>query len=360
MSSLLRFLTRAGFSTLDQTPAYYGLGITLGNAEVRLDEMVAAYAAFARGGEWIEPTWLKGVRLRERRRLVSPLSAYWVTDILADTDAREYIFGRDSSLELPFPVAAKTGTSQAYHDNWTVGYTRDVTVGVWVGNFDRTPLRTSSGVTGAAPIFHAVMLAATRRRAGTHQLPGGTAIVARPDGTVGRRICALSGMSANAWCPAKGREWLLPSETRQCSWHHDSDGGVLVIWPPAYRQWAHNQGFAVHATVRAASGGGRFFESPAAGSPREVARAPARALEIATPPSGATYLIDPTLRREFQTLALRATTARLGRIEWQVNGKDVGSVPSDEPLMWPLVPGTHTITARDARGHSADARINVR
>ena len=133
-----------------------------------------------------------------------------------------------------------------------------------------------------------------------------------------------------------------------------------VIWPPAYRQWAHNQGFAVHATVRAASGGGRFFESPAAGSPREVARAPARALEIATPPSGATYLIDPTLRREFQTLALRATTARLGRIEWQVNGKDVGSVPSDEPLMWPLVPGTHTITARDARGHSADARITVR
>ena len=57
----------------------------------------------------------------------------------------------------------KTGTSQAYHDNWTVGYTRDVTVGVWVGNFDRTPLRNSSGVTGAGPIFHAVMLAAVAR-----------------------------------------------------------------------------------------------------------------------------------------------------------------------------------------------------
>lgn len=69
-------------------------------------------------------------------------------------------------LEFPFPVAVKTGTSQAYHDNWTIGYTREVTVGVWVGNFDRSPLTNSSGVTGAGPIFHAVMLAAQRRVAG--------------------------------------------------------------------------------------------------------------------------------------------------------------------------------------------------
>ena len=78
---------------------------------------------------------------RERRSLVSPLTAFWITDILSDADAREYIFGRGGSLEFPFPVAVKTGTSQAYHDNWTIGYTRDVTVGVWVGNFDRTPLQ---------------------------------------------------------------------------------------------------------------------------------------------------------------------------------------------------------------------------
>ena len=92
---------------------------------------------------------------------MSPRTAYWITDILSDDDAREYIFGRGGSLEFPFQVAVKTGTSQAYHDNWTVGYTRDVTVGVWVGNFDRTPLNSSTGVTGAAPIFHAVMLAAS-------------------------------------------------------------------------------------------------------------------------------------------------------------------------------------------------------
>ena len=87
--------------------------------------------------------------IAEAERLISERTAFWITDILSDADARAYIFGRGSSLEFPFPVAVKTGTSQAYHDNWTIGYTRDVTVGVWVGNFDRTPLRDSSGVTGA-------------------------------------------------------------------------------------------------------------------------------------------------------------------------------------------------------------------
>ena len=102
---------------------------------------------------------------------MSERTAFWITDILTDADARAYIFGRGGDLEFPFPVAVKTGTSQAYHDNWTVGYTRDVTVGVWVGNFDRTPLRGSSGVTGAGPIFHAVMLAAEARAAGDESAP---------------------------------------------------------------------------------------------------------------------------------------------------------------------------------------------
>ena len=149
VSTLLRFLHRSGLSTFDRTPAYYGLGVTLGNAEVRLDQLVAAYAMFARGGVWREPVFLLppeggSAHGRRDRLVVSPRTAFWITDILSDPEARAYTFGRGSNLEFPFPVAVKTGTSQAYHDNWTIGYTRDVTVGVWVGNFDRTPLRCSS------------------------------------------------------------------------------------------------------------------------------------------------------------------------------------------------------------------------
>src|SRR5688500_6512343 len=224
---LLRFLQRAGITTFDKNAAYYGLGITLGNAEVRLDELVAAYAAFARGGEWIEPTALArtGTAVAPspaaRRSLVTRRTAFWITDILADAEAREYVFGRGGSLEFPFPVAVKTGTSQAYHDNWTVGYSRHVTVGVWVGNFDRTPLRNSSGVTGAGPIFQALMLAAERRAGGDAVGGAFRHIVAPPDTAVEREVCALSGLAANGWCPTRGREWVAAeSPVLPCSWHH--------------------------------------------------------------------------------------------------------------------------------------------
>ena len=379
VSGLLRFLSRAGFTTFGHNASYYGLGLTLGNAEVPLDQLVAAYSAFARGGEWVQPVWTRGTDAddpkRPRRQLVSPLAAFWVTDILADPDAREYIFGRGGNLEFPFPVAVKTGTSQAYHDNWTIGYTRDVTVGVWVGNFDRKPLRDSTGVTGAGPIFHAVMLAATRRTAGTDHLQGDKPIVPRPDGLEQRRVCSLSGMTANAWCPSRQFEWLVPEEQAPCSWHHLSDEGLLVVWPQEYRQWAAGQGLLTGLAHRSAKreGGASGLGARGSGGPDE---APVRAgngsawrteahkreagLEIVNPPTGATYLIDPTLRRDFQTLPLRVTSARPGRIDWLVNGVALGSSQSDAAVMWPLAPGTHTITARDGAGNVAEARIFVR
>ena len=155
-------------------------------------------------------------------QLVSPRTAYWITDILADDDARAFIFGRGSQLDFPFPVAVKTGTSQAYHDNWTVGSSRHVTVGVWVGNFDRSPLIGSSGVTGAGPLFHAVMLAAEARVAGGITPTDGH-LLDPPAPLVETTICALSGMRAGDACPVRRRERLAPDAAQvaggPCTWH---------------------------------------------------------------------------------------------------------------------------------------------
>jgi penicillin-binding protein 1C len=352
--TLLRFLGRAGLTTFDRTPSYYGLGVTLGNAEVRLDQLTAAYSSFARGGEWLEPTWLPlDHPRRERRSLVSPRTAYWITDILSDDAAREYIFGRGGSLEFPFPVAVKTGTSQAYHDNWTIGYTRDVTVGVWVGNFDRTPLKSSTGVTGAAPIFHAVMLAAVKRFQGAIDHSGRAGILPVPEGMLDKDVCALSGMPANTWCPSRQRERLPAADEPPCSWHHASDEGLLAVYPPQYRQWARANGLIADTSRK-------VMQASAVKDPTSTIRTQQSAIEIANPPSGAVYFIDPTLRREFQTLALRAVTAQPATIEWQINGRIVGTSSSETPLDWPLVPGTHRISARDERGHVAHASVLIK
>lgn len=357
--TLMRFLNRAGLSTFTRTPSYYGLGLTLGDAEVRLDELVAAYSAFARGGVFVEPTAIlppeggsylpSGVE----RRLVSERTAFWITDILSDAEARAYIFGRGGDLEFPFPVAAKTGTSQAYHDNWTVGYTREVTVGVWVGNFDRTPLRGSSGVTGAGPIFHAVMLAAQSRVAGAGDEP----VLKAPADLHEVTICALSGERASASCPSRIKEWLpAGDDAPPCSWHHDSDEGVLTIYPPEFRAW--------EASV-SASAAPAALDAPRAplahrASTSALRSSVDRSLTIASPPDGAVYSVDPTLRREFQALPLRAVTDRRTVLRWSVDGAPVGMAPSDQPLSWPLAVGTHRIEAADAEGRRASTSVVVR
>jgi penicillin-binding protein 1C len=357
---LLRFLTRAGISTFEKTASHYGLGLTLGNAEVRLDELTAAYAALARGGEWLEPTWQLKSGVRASRRVVSQRTAFWVSDILSDNEAREFIFGRGGSLEFPFPVAVKTGTSQAYHDNWTVGYSKHVTVGVWVGNFDRTPLRNSSGVTGAAPIFHAVMLAADRRARGGVTPMVSDPIVHPTSDSVHREVCTLSGMTANGWCPNRKREWVAAeAHDLPCSWHHMSDEGLVTILPAEYAGWNGARALGHVATASYSGESSTAHRAVPAGpsAPPAPARPKVAAFSISSPADGSTYMIDPTLRREFQTLSLKAV-AGSGAIEWTVDRRPLGK--SSDPLEWSLIPGTHRIAARDARGRTAEVTITVR
>jgi penicillin-binding protein 1C len=375
---LLRFLRTAGLSTFDSTAGYYGLGITLGNAEVRLAELVAAYSAIARGGTLLEPYSVRAVDFGQGRtsaerakdfvpaRLMSPRSAFWITDILSDPAAREFVFGRGGSLEFPFAVAVKTGTSQGYHDNWTIGYTREVTVGVWVGNFDRSPLANSSGVTGAGPIFHGVMLAAERRVTGQLR-QADEPLAPVPGGVVRQPVCALSGMRATAACPTRVNEWL-PAEDPglPCSWHHESDEGLLVVWPPVYRQWAQARGLLADerapriALVRDDGSGGEAATQTGRAA-RQTAASPGPRFAIANPPPGAIYLIDPTLRPEFQTLSLRALVDQDGgQIDWAIDGRPLGRAGPDAPLPWPLVPGSHRVEARDQRGRTAETGIVVK
>jgi penicillin-binding protein 1C len=364
VDTLLRFLSRAGLTTFDKTSGYYGLGLTLGNAEVRLDELVAAYSTFARGGVWLKPHAVLPSAgdgaLVDERRLISDRTAFWITDILSDANARAFIFGHGSSLEFPFPVAVKTGTSQAYHDNWTLGYTRDVTVGVWVGNFDRTPLRDSSGVTGAGPIFHAVMLAAEERYGTAGH--DSTEIVARPTGLEEVTICTLSGKRANPWCPSQSREWLPSDEDPvPCEWHHQSDEGLVTTYPPEFRSWAASELRSTAEVASISEPGSRARAATTTPRAASTVRATAdRPLQIANPPDGAIYSVDPTLRREFQSLPLRVVAGHPTSVTWLVDGSEIGTGSSEKPFDWPLAVGTHEIEARDVDGRRARTSVVVK
>lgn len=155
-----------GISTLND-PDRYGLSLVLGGGEVKLLDMTSAYGVIANGG--INPgrsTVTKvldndGKAIYERKavpkQVLDPGIAYIMTNILSDNPARTPSFGPNSPLNFTRPAASKTGTTNDFKDNWTVGYTPNMVVGVWVGNSDGTPMRGISGIQGAAPIWNSVM-----------------------------------------------------------------------------------------------------------------------------------------------------------------------------------------------------------
>ncbi len=169
VSNFVNFAQQMGITTWTH-PERYGLSLTLGGAEVKMVDMSEAFGVLANEGYKVPITgFLKvdganGEVLNElrpfRTRVLDPGIAYIMSDILSDNFARQWEFGSHSSLEIPgYRVAVKTGTTNDVKDNWTIGYTPDFLVAVWVGNNDNTPMNRYlvSGITGAAPIWNRIM-----------------------------------------------------------------------------------------------------------------------------------------------------------------------------------------------------------
>ena len=163
-----------GITTFTE-PQRYGLALVLGGGEVKLLELAGAYTVFANQGVKNDVTSIlkvedqKGKVLEEykpkkgQKEVVAPEIAYEISSILSDNQARSAVFGTNSSLNIPGrTVAAKTGTTDAFRDAWTLGYTPSLAVGVWVGNNDNSSMSGTrgAGAMAAAPIFHDFMVKA--------------------------------------------------------------------------------------------------------------------------------------------------------------------------------------------------------
>ncbi|MFC1649880.1 penicillin-binding protein, partial [Patescibacteria group bacterium] len=167
---------KMGINSLEPTRdtlSRVGLSVTLGGGEVRLLELTGAYGAFLNGGYKVEPVAVLKVEDRDGKvleenepekgkKVLSEETAFIVSHILSDNEARSDVFGPNSLLNIPGrQIAVKTGTTNDKRDNWTVGGDTQVVVGVWVGNNDNSPMGTvASGVSGASPIWRRIIISA--------------------------------------------------------------------------------------------------------------------------------------------------------------------------------------------------------
>jgi penicillin-binding protein 1C len=325
---LHRLLTQLGVSTLGDVPNYYGLGLTIGNAPVRLIELTNAYATLARLGVHQPLTLFQTNEPQQCSTVFDSGCAWLIGDVLSDPEARAPSFGRHGPLELPFRCAVKTGTSSDFRDNWCIGYTRDFTVGVWAGNFDHTPMKGLSGVSGAGPIFRRVMVRSQRDSA-----PGW---MVKPETIINLRIDSRTGKSLgeSVITPFARSEYCLSDRTPVPAVTSDYNQESRALLDASYEEWFQGSDNVRHKELALAA------DRPAP-----------EPLKILAPADGMTCLLDPELPsggRKF-----RLATNLPGVAVWSSETLEFENGPNAvEPFVL-LEPGTHRLTATDKRDGSA-------
>lgn len=338
-------VTQLRLTSLDPSAAQYGLGLTLGNAEVRLLELTNAYACLARLGEWRPVRFLarpEGVESGDKEgsvRVFDRDAAWLVADILSDSRARASSFGLQSPLNLPFRAAAKTGTSTDFRDSWTIGFTPDITVGVWVGRFDNRPLNRVSGAMGAAPIFHEVMVRAHRGREPRW--------FATPAGAVEASVDRLSGKRppVGATLPANRlrREWFVRGRLPAEAGAEDYDAEGRTRLPILFANWWRGEGNPLREEA--------FLE-------KIDESGPAPSFRIVSPLEGTVAFLDPDLPANGSRFPLRIAGSGGEEIAWSSESLTIENEGGESWLL--LEPGEHEVTAIDRKsGRSAKTRLTV-
>jgi len=260
IDNVLRTAHQMGINSLDRGLQHYGLSLTLGGGEVRLLDMTYAFSVFDNNGVMygapipqerlrpgfreLDPVAILRVEDRngtvlyqydqpEARQILESRLAYLITDILSDRQARIPGFGSPNSLELADyrPAAAKTGTTNNFTDNWTVGYTPQYVTGVWMGNTQADNYMVSTtGAYGASYIWHAVMEYAHLQEA---HVP-----FTRPNELIEVQVCALSGLKPNGHCPVRTEIMIPGTEPQEVDRMHQlflvnrETGNLATIYTP--------------------------------------------------------------------------------------------------------------------------------
>ncbi len=342
------------------------LSLALGGGGMSLLELTNAYAALANGGVLPErkaildimdadgkPLWQ--AEPKPQTRVFDERVAWLISDILSDDNARQIGFGKNSTLKIERPAAVKTGTTSNYHDNWTIGYTPSLVVGVWVGNSDYQAMHSVNGLTGAAPIWQETMRALLRGKA---EEP-----FHRPDGLVQAKVCAFSGLLDNGLCDRAGLEWFIEgSEPRQADnvykqvWLDAATGGLasettaagnrqlatVLDLPAKAQRWAHSQGLRLLSDY-------------------SVTGETGSSLTLISPITGANYHITNKMAAESQQIPVEAVVGPgLSEIRILMDGvilERFGQGPY--VIWWKLVEGRHTFWAEANRADGSLVRSEV-
>jgi membrane carboxypeptidase/penicillin-binding protein PbpC len=364
----LDFAAQLGIHNLGD-PGEYGLSFALGGGSLSLLDLTAAYGVFANGGKRVEPVFIEEIVAADGTVLFTaeppaPLQvmdervAWLISDILSDNQARTPAFGPNSVLRIDRTAAVKTGTTNNFHDNWTVGYTPELVVGVWVGNANNEAMLDITGVSGAGPIWHQTMRSFL---AGEPDSP-----FIQPPGLVRVEVCQLSGLLPTADCPYRRWEWFLAGtqpvtadtyfrqvviDRRTGKLAADdidpayTETALALDLPPAFHLWARQEELPLLVDL---------MQTGETAAVTELNGASVVGPRVAYPDPNAVFYLSTAITPEAQRILLKVVSdGNYGPLTLWLDGQTLTtfSLPPYE-LWWQLEPGEHylSVTATAADG----------
>ncbi|HEX7432252.1 MAG TPA: transglycosylase domain-containing protein [Anaerolineaceae bacterium] len=369
LPALFKTAQSLGITTFGD-PDRYDLSLALGGGEVSLLELTGAYGALANGGYRVTPLPIQEVTDPQGNvlyqapampvvKVLDQRVTWLINDILSDDEARILGFGRNSVLKIDRPTAVKTGTTTDFHDNWAIGFTPDLVVGVWAGNADHAAMRNITGLTGAAPVWAQFIRSALQ----------GQPVEAfkQPDGIIEVEICALSGLLPTPACPYTRKEWFIDgtqphqSDTIYKQVTIDQATGALanantpterqvtrlaLVLPPSAQSWAHTHNVLLMSDLES-----QAQSSPATGQPESnLSSVP---LVLTAPAPESIFKMAQGFDPAAQRLHLAAVgESGLSTVTFYVDGVLIAMVPTPPyETWWPLSEGVHEVWASTTRSN---------
>jgi penicillin-binding protein 1C len=354
------FLNEAGISTLPKPRDYYGLSLILGGCEVTLVELANLYAGIADGGKFRPYRWLKDQPEQEGKSLLSDGTCYIISEMLSQLRRPELPSSWEYAMNLP-KIAWKTGTSYGHRDAWSIGYTPQYTIGVWVGNFDGKGVPGLVGAEKAAPILFALFSALEK--------PAENKWFIQPQGVSRRQVCAVSGMALSNYCALVKEELYLPGKSpiEKCNIHQmilvdkktgsrlcshcrigrTYDEKIVEQWPAEIATWMERNGYPIEKIPEHFSGCSKL-----ASGEKPIIRAPSANTE---------FKIRPAVALKYQKILLDASVSnRTEKIFWFLNGKLIYSGVAAEKIFIEPKIGTHNLKCMDDEGRMSEVKFVVK
>ncbi len=353
------YFNELGLHEKENPSDYYGYGIILGGLYVTLEDLIRAFGIIANDGADFKLHWLRADNYENFAsdiRYIDESAARQITLFLSDPLARLPSFPRLSTLEFPFPVAIKTGTSQGFRDAWSLAYSSKYIVGVWLGHPENDRMNRIGSFDSSSIVKNILIYLQPEESKGMNEVPFPV-----PRNHISIKICLLSGELAGEDCPSVSLEYFPETAIphRLCSVHQkyaiDIETGVLAN-ENTLPQNVQVQSFTVLPPEYAAWGMAKGYGKPPVSNDMELETS----ISIMQPLNGSRLLIDPETPRMFQTLALKAVVLPvIIEITWIVDGVEYETVEYPYETRWPLDEGVHTFQAKFTRANVFSEVVSI-